>query len=124
MEPTCEAKARPERRVMPVVQIDGRTRLGLRLSELKRLYASALGGWEGLSPLMRERVEEAARLKALAEVAQRRYADRERGVTLIGVTRAARLALSAERRLGIEGRGDKTQGPSLAKYLNAKGGAK
>jgi len=117
MEPVC---GQMERRVVPVVQIDGRTRLGRRLNEIMGVYVDALGGWEALSPLMRLRVTEAARLKALGEDAQQRYAEGHR-IPLLAVTRAARLALSAERSLGI-GQSDKHQGPSLASYLEGKKG--
>lgn len=107
-------------RVMPIMRISRRTRLGRRLAEIKRIYSEALGGWSGLSPIMRERVDTAAQLKALAELAMQQRAEGAR-VPWNSVIRAARLALSAERSLGI-GQSGKHQGPSLASYLKGKKG--
>jgi len=54
-------------RAQALTRVDRRLPLGRRIEALKAIYFEALGGAEGLSPMRRLKVDEAAQLKALAE---------------------------------------------------------
>src|ERR1700722_5660173 len=57
-------------RAQALTRVDRRLPLGRRIEALKTIYFEALGGAEGLSPMKRLRVYQAAQLKARAEKAR------------------------------------------------------
>jgi len=87
-------------RAMTLTRVDRRGRMGKRIDELRGIYVAALGGPDGLSPIRRMRVAEAAELKALAEMTRGDYLRTGSGV-LDDIVRIERKASAAERALGI-----------------------
>jgi hypothetical protein len=81
-----------------LTKIDKRGRLYLRIVELAKLFEAELG--PGLTPMQRLRLDQAARLMAIAEEARGRWMRRE-GENLHDIVRAERAALLAMRELGL-----------------------
>jgi hypothetical protein len=79
--------------------VSRRTRLGRRIAQLTAIYVAALGD-EALSPIKRLKVDAAAQLMALAELARGDYMRDAKG-SLDDVVRIERKASAAERALGI-----------------------
>jgi hypothetical protein len=80
--------------------VDKRTALGKRIVELRALFLEALGGSDGLSPMKRLKVEQAAQLTALAELCRGDFM-RDGAGTLDDLVRLERKADHALRALGI-----------------------
>jgi hypothetical protein len=90
------------RRAHSLTHVDKRTRLGRRIEELRRIFTEALGG--GLSAAKLLRLDAAAQLQAIAEVARGDFMRDAKG-SLDDIVRAERKADQAVRALGIvEGR--------------------
>jgi hypothetical protein len=94
------APKRRRSRAIRLAGVDRRTALGKRIAELTAVYLAALGGADALSPLKRLKVDEAAQLKALAELARGDYMRDAKGC-LDDIVRIERKAGAAERALGI-----------------------
>ncbi len=106
-----EAPRRCRKRTL--TKINSRTILGKRIAELTALFADAVKADE-ISPLLRLKIDEAAQLKALAELARGDYMRDRRG-TLDDIVRLERKADLAVKALGIvEG---KPRSPTLAEVL-------
>jgi hypothetical protein len=104
MQSSASAGDRPKprrSRAQSLTHLDKRGRLAKRIAELKAIYVAALGGSEGLSPIKRLRVDEAAQLKALAEQVRGEYLRTGAGVVVDDIVRLERKASAAERGLGI-----------------------
>lgn len=111
------AVATPKRdRRKTLTKIDRRSRLGLRVDELKALYESAFPAGE-LTPLRRERIANAAQLQALAEAERGAWMRGEARCNLDELIRAERRAASAVKALGIVE--DRPKAPSLLAQLAA-----
>ena len=96
-----EGGAAPKRdRRRRLTKIDRRSRLGLRIDELKALYESAFPAGE-LTPLRRERIGEAAQLKAMAEAERGAWMRGEAKCDLDELIRLERRAVQAVRALGL-----------------------
>lgn len=100
---------------------DRRTRQWRRLCELIDLYTLALGGSEAVDPVLEVKVESAAEMRVIAELARARHLSSAGDVTLDDVVRVERQAERAER--AIEARQAKPAGPTLADYIADKGEA-
>jgi hypothetical protein len=97
----ADAAPQPRRsRAIVLTRVDRRTALGKRIETLKAIYLSALGGAETLSPMKLLKVDDAAELKAAAELARGNYL-RGGDVSLDDVVRAERKASAAQAALGI-----------------------
>jgi hypothetical protein len=105
-------------RLWSVRRLDGRTKAAKRIKGLVEHYASALGGWQNLSPIRRQEVERAGTLTVIAEIARERFMLGE-DISLDDVVRAERLALHAMRRLGIRQQEPPRQ--TLSQYLAERG---
>lgn len=116
--PSDSAKPRRSRAIV-LTRVDRRTALGKRIAELTALYFAALGSAGVLSPMKRLKVDEAAQLKALAELARGDYLRECKG-TLDDVVRIERKASAAERALGIVDRQPRKATSDLAEYLAAR----
>jgi hypothetical protein len=93
--------SKPRRcRAMTLTRLDKRTVLAKRIAELRAIYLGALGGLDNLSPIKRMKVDEAAQLKALAELARGSLL-RDGNGSLDDIVRIERKASAAERALGI-----------------------
>jgi hypothetical protein len=112
-------------RALTLTRVDRRGRMGKRIAELRAIYVAALGGPDALSPIKRMRVDEAAQLKALAELARGDFMRDGKG-SIDDIVRIERKASAAERVLGIveqhEGRDGPTQ--TLQQYLAEKAAQK
>jgi hypothetical protein len=109
------AASKPRRsRARTLTTVDRRTRLGLRIEELRRIFVAALGGLEAISPAKRIKVNDAIELKALAEKARGDWM-RDGGGSLDDVIRAERKADAAVRALGIVDKPKPAQ--TLQQYL-------
>jgi hypothetical protein len=108
-------------RALALTRVDRRLPLGRRIAALKAIYFEALGGAEGLSPMKRLRVEEAAEAKALAELARGRYLRDGHGdlPDLIATERRADAAMKA---VGLPKERQKPQ-ESVADILKRVNGA-
>jgi hypothetical protein len=103
-------------RAIVLTRVDRRTALGKRIAELRDIYIAALNGLDAISPVKRLRVDEAAQLKALAELARGDFMRDGKG-NLDDIIRVERKASAAERALGIVEKPDKPAAPTLAEYL-------
>jgi|SRR5271166_3528650 len=103
-------------RAKRLTTVNRSTRLGKRIDELTALFVSAFPPDE-LTPLKREKIADAAQLKAIAEKARGEWMREGRG-TAEDIVRLERKADHAVRQLGIsEG---KPRRPTLAEYLAMK----
>ena len=109
--PDDSASPKRDRR-LTLTRIDKRGRLGKRIVELTAIFAAAVGG--ELTPMHRLKIQRAAELGALAELARGAYL-RGEGGDLHEVIRAERKADQATRALGISEA--KPKGPSLLARL-------
>jgi len=100
--------------------VDKRTALGKRIVELKALFVEALGGVDAISAIKRMKVDEAAQLKALAELCRGDFMRDAKG-NLDDIVRIERKAEHAVRALRIVEAAPKP--PSLRDYITAKHGA-
>jgi hypothetical protein len=93
------AVALPKRdRRLTLTKIDKRGRLGKRIAELTEIFAAAIGG--ELTPWRKLKVEKAAQLTAIAELARGDFMRDDKG-TLDDIVRCERKADQAVRALGI-----------------------
>jgi hypothetical protein len=83
-----------------LTRVDMRSPLGMRIKELRALFESAFSVGE-LTPLRRERIADAAQLKALCEKARGEYM-RDGTGSLKDLAAMERKADQAVRHLGIE----------------------
>jgi hypothetical protein len=83
-----------------LTKIDNRSRLGIRIRELKALFESAFPAGE-LTPLRREKIGDAAQLKALAEEQRGAWLRGEATCSLDDLVRIERRADQLVRSLGI-----------------------
>jgi hypothetical protein len=90
--------------------VDRRTRVWKRIAELTALFTAALDGVEA-TPLRRMKIEQAAQLTALAEIARGRFMRNGDG-TLDDIVRLERKADGAVRALGVVE--SKPKPPSIA----------
>lgn len=90
--------------------VDRRTRVWKRIAELTALFTAALGGAEA-TPIRRMKIEQAAQLAALAEIARGRFMRNGDG-TVDDIVRLERKADGAVRALGIVE--SKPKPPSIA----------
>jgi hypothetical protein len=88
------------RTVLPLVRLDGRSRMSRRVEQLRRKFIAALGGSDAISPTLAERVAVAAQRMAIAEEARAGYLE-DRSIGLGHVIRAERNADTAVKALGI-----------------------
>ncbi len=86
-------------RRLTLTKVDRRSRLGKRITELQAMFLGEVGG--DVTPMRRLRVEKAARLTALAELAQGDYARDGKGA-LKDVLLAERRAAAAVKALGLD----------------------
>ena len=92
--------AKPRRsRKRTLTTVDRRTRIWKRIAELTALFTAAMGGVEA-TPIRRMKIERAAQLTALAEIARGRFMRNGDG-TLDDIVRLERKADGAVRALGI-----------------------
>jgi hypothetical protein len=109
-EPKPQPPRRKRDRRRTLTRIDQRSRLGKRIRELTILFAGALGG--ELSPFRKLKIEQAAQLSAIAELAR---GDHMRGKPTGDIVRLERAAAAAVRSLGeLEA---KPKQPTLAEVL-------
>jgi hypothetical protein len=95
-----DGSAAPKRdRRLTLTKIDKRGRLGKRVAELTAMFASAAGG--EVTPMRRLKVEKAAQLTAIAELARGDFMRDGKG-TLDDLVRLERKADQAVRALGID----------------------
>jgi hypothetical protein len=90
--------------------VDRRTRIWKRIAELTALFTAAFGGVEA-TPIRRMKIEQAAQLTALAEIARGRFMRNGDG-TLDDIVRLERKADSAVQALGVVE--SKPKPPSIA----------
>ncbi len=94
-----DAVALPKRdRRLTLTKIDKRGRFGRRVAELQALFESAISG--EISPMRRLKVEKAAQLTAIAELARGDFMRNATG-SLSDIILAERRAAAAARALGI-----------------------
>jgi hypothetical protein len=107
---------RPHLRVVPLAQIDKRTRFGRRVSELASDFTEALGGRVGVSRVLATKIADAAQLKAIAEQVRADYLGGNK-VTLGHLIRVERRADNAVNALGIV---EPEKPTGVKAYLGAK----
>jgi hypothetical protein len=120
LSPPQSATVAPKRdRRLTLTKIDKRGRLGKRVAELTAMFAAAVGG--ELTPMRKLKVEKAAQLTALAELARGDFMRDAKG-TLDDIVRLERKADQATRALGIVERPPETPKPweVLQAYLEAR----
>ena len=100
-------------RRLTLTRIDRRGRLGKRIAELTEMFAAAVG--EDATPMPRLRVEKAAQLTAIAELARGDFMRDAKG-TLDDIVRLERKADQAVRALGISDVKPKTISPLAAHF--------
>ena len=111
--------AAPKRvRRLTLTKVDKRGRLGKRIAELTAMFTAAVGG--ELTPMRKLKVEKAAQLTAIAELARGDFMRDGKG-TLDDIVRLARKADQAVRALGLTEA--KPKQPTIAEYLASKRGA-
>ena len=104
-----ESDGRPKRdRRLTLTKIDRRGRLGRRVAELTALFAASISGEP--SPMMRLKIEKAAQLTAIAELARGDFMRDGKG-TLDDIVRLERKADQAVRALGLD---EKRVAPKLS----------
>jgi hypothetical protein len=106
-------------RRLTLTKIDRRGRLGKRVAELTAMFAAAVGGEQ--TPMRKLKVEKAAQLTALADLARGDFMRDGKG-TLDEIVRLERKADQATRALGIVERPPETPKPweVLQAYLAAR----
>jgi hypothetical protein len=110
--------ARKRDRKLTLTKVDKRGRFGKRVAELKAIFIAALGDEAGLSAMKRLRVEKAAQLTAIAELARGDFM-RDGTGTLDDIVRCERKAEQAVRSLGIsEAKREKRL--TVQEYLEAR----
>jgi hypothetical protein len=113
-----EDGAAPKRdRRQYLTKIDNRSRLGIRIRELKALFEAAFPAGE-LTPLRREKIGDAAQLKALAEEQRGAWLRGEATCSLDDLVRIERRADQLVRALGIR-EAPRAREPSLIDRLRA-----
>jgi hypothetical protein len=100
-------------RKLTLTKIDKRGRLGKRVAELNTMFAGAVGGEQ--TPMRKLKVEQAAQLTALAELARGDFMRDGKG-TLDDIVRCERKADQAVRALGISDVKPKTISPLAAHF--------
>jgi hypothetical protein len=103
-------------RRLTLTRIDRRGRLGKRVAELTAMFAGAVGGEQ--TPMRKLKVEKAAQLTAIAELARGDFMRDAKG-TLDDIVRLERKADQAVRALGLA---EETRQVTLADYLAARAG--
>lgn len=89
------------RRVMPLVSVSKRGRVGRRLAEIEAQFIEAMGGEAALSPVQRERASTAAQLAVAAELARDRFLNGDGTITADDLVRMGNQARIAENRLQL-----------------------
>jgi hypothetical protein len=92
---------RPRLRVVSLVQLDKRTRIGRRVGELVANFTEALSGQGAISRVLAMKVADAATLKAIAERARDDHLA-GRNVSLAHLMRVERRADNAVKVLGMK----------------------
>jgi hypothetical protein len=105
-----------------LTRVDMRSPLGMRIKELRTLFESVFPAGE-LSPIRRERIGEAAQLKALAETERGAWMRGEARCNLDELIRAERRAASAVKALGMVDAKPKPAS-TLDEYLTRRATAK
>jgi hypothetical protein len=106
-------------RRLTLTKIDKRGRLGKRVTELTAMFAIAVGGEQ--TPMRKLKVEKAAELTALAELARGDFMRDGKG-TLDDIVRLERKADQAVRSLGITERDPRPTSP-LAEHFSRPPGS-
>lgn len=114
-------KGRQRARLRTLADVDRRTRAGQAAFKLRDDLAADLGGWDRLSAMQRELIENAAVLGAMLKDAAATYlsGDPVDLAEFMALTNAQRRLLTD---LGLE-RALKDVTPSLRQYLSGKGDA-
>jgi hypothetical protein len=113
-QPVAVAPKRDRR--LTLTKIDRRGRLGKRVAELTAMFAAAVGGEQ--TPMRKLKVERAAQLTAIAELARGDFMRDGKG-TLDDIVRLERKADHAVRSLGIsEAKREKRL--TVQEYLEAR----
>jgi hypothetical protein len=108
-------------RRLTLTKIDRRGRLGKRIAELTAMFAAAVGGEQ--TPMRKLKVEKAAELTALAELARGDFMRDGKG-TLDDIVRLEREADQAVRSLGITERDPRAKPTSpLAEHFSRPPGS-
>jgi hypothetical protein len=116
--PKSAVKVYKRDRKLTLTKVDKRGRFGKRVAELKAIFIAALGDEAGLSAMKRLRVEKAAQLTAIAELARGDFM-RDGTGTLDDIVRCERKADQAVRSLGIsEAKREKRL--TVQEYLEAR----
>jgi hypothetical protein len=102
-------------RRLTLTKIDKRTPLGKRITELTALFTSAFAA-DDLTLMRREKIGEAAQLKALAEAERGRWMRGEARCDLDELMRLERRAQQAVKALGLS---EAKREPSLLEKLRA-----
>jgi hypothetical protein len=113
-QPVAVAPKRDRR--LTLTKIDRRGRLGKRVAELTAMFADAVGGEQ--TPMRKLKVERAAQLTALAELARGDFMRDGKG-TLDDIVRCERKADQAVRSLGIS-EAKREKPPTVLEYLEAR----
>jgi hypothetical protein len=90
----CAAPAKPKRirdRRRLLTKVDGRSAVGLRVAELKRLFATSMGD-RPMTAALKMKVEMAAQLSAFAEQARGRWLRGESSDRIDAICTAERIA--------------------------------
>lgn len=87
-------------RRLTLTRVSRRTRMGKRIGELTALFASAFSAAD-MTPMRRERIAEAAQLKAMAEAERGAWMRGEAKCDLDELVRLERRAVAAVKALGI-----------------------
>lgn len=118
----ADAQPKPARSTgtIAAATLDRRTRAWRRRCELVAAYSAAVDPAGIGGPTLAVRIAAAAEARTVAELARAAYLRGEGDVPLDDVVRSERLALSLERRLGLDKLPAKPQGPTLAEYLASK----
>ena len=100
-------------RRLTLTMVDKRGRLGKRIAELTAMFAAAVGGEQ--TPMRKMKVEKAAQLTAIAELARGDFM-RDATGTLDDIVRLERKADQAVRALGISEAKPKPTSPLAAHF--------
>ena len=106
-----------------LVILDGRTKLARRVRALKDIYSDAVGGERALTPLLAQRIEDAAMKRGIAELTRARFVEGTVGPD--DLVRVEGMATRAEKLLGLGSKLAKAPvAPSLARSLREEALAK
>lgn len=108
------------RRVMPLVSVSKRGRVGRRIAEIEAQFIDALGGEAALSPVQRERASTAAQLAVAAELARDRFLNGDGTITADDLVRMGNQARIAENRLQLPEKKPAPNVDVVAAHLAAK----